>query len=294
MSRNSRSSLGRMPTNQPINQSIKSYPTRPPIKQAVDERPHGATSAPALVDYTTYQLSVVQRVSCMIICGAIFALVGYLFYHSWIVGIMLASAAWFMPRLLRKYLIERRQSALSAHFKQALYSLSSSLAAGRSVENGFREAAQDLRMLYPDGDNDMIRELTIITTRLDYGQPIEEALEDFSVRAASEDIANFADVFVTCKRTGGDLVEVVRKTSTIIGEKLDIQQDITVMISQKKFESYILMATPFIFLIFLNVVASDFMQPLYGNPIGIVVSTICLLALTGCFALIRKFMNIRV
>lgn len=149
-------------------------------------------------------------------------------------------------------------------------------------------------MLYPDGDNDMIRELTIITTRLDYGQPIEEALEDFSVRAASEDIANFADVFVTCKRTGGDLVEVVRKTSTIIGEKLDIQQDITVMISQKKFESYILMATPFIFLIFLNVVAGDFMQPLYGNPIGIVVSTICLLALTGCFALIRKFMNIRV
>ncbi|MFD1886004.1 type II secretion system F family protein [Paenibacillus wenxiniae] len=264
------------------------------MKPPVNKRPSIDAPSPTLVDYTTYQLSIVQRVSCMIVCGAVFAVVGYLFYHSWIVGVVLAGAAWFTPRLLRNYLIERRQQALSAHFKQALYSLSSSLAAGRSVENGFREAAQDLQMLYPDGDNDLIRELTIITTRMDYGQPIEQALEDFSIRAASEDIANFADVFITCKRTGGDLVEVVRKTSTIIGEKLDIQQDIMVMIAQKKFESYILMATPFIFLIFLNVVAGDFMKPLYGNPLGIAISTVCLLALTGCFILIRKFMNIRV
>ncbi len=291
MSMNSRSSLGRQQPKQPVKPaSTLAHPIHP----HEGARQEITAASPALVDYTTYTLSLMQRISFMIICGTVFAAVGYLFYHSWIVGMMLAGLSWFTPRLLRAYLIERRRSALSAHFKQALYSLSSSLAAGRSVENGFREATQDLRMLYADGDNDMIRELTIITTRLDYGQPIEEALEDFSVRAANEDIANFADVFITCKRTGGDLVEVVRKTSTIIGEKLDIQQDIAVMISQKKFESNILMATPFVFLIFLNVAAGDFMKPLYGNPLGIIISTICLAALGGCFWLIRKFMNIRV
>lgn len=247
-----------------------------------------------LTDYTVYELSVIQRFGCMLVCGTLFLLVGYLFYHNWLIGAVLAAAGWFTPKLLRRHLLDRRRSALSSHFKQALYSLSSSLAAGRSVENGFREAAQDLRMLYPDGDNDMIRELNIITTRLDYGQPIEEALQDFSNRTANEDIGNFADVFITCKRTGGDLIEVVRKTSSVIGEKLDIQQDIAVMISQKKFESNALIATPFIFLIFLNVAAGDFMKPMYGNPLGIIVSTLCLGALGVCFWLIRKFMNIRV
>lgn len=247
-----------------------------------------------LTDYTIYELTMVQRFGCMLVCGIIFLLIGYLFYHNWLIGLVLAAAAWFTPKLLRRHLLERRRSALSSHFKQALYSLSSSLAAGRSVENGFREAAQDLRMLYPDGDNDMIRELHIITTRLDYGQPIEEALQDFSNRAANEDIANFADVFITCKRTGGDLVEVVRKTSSVIGEKLDIQQDIAVMISQKKFESNALIGTPFIFLIFLNFAAGDFMKPMYGNPLGIIVSTLCLAALGFCFWIIRKFMNIKV
>lgn len=247
-----------------------------------------------LADYTVYHLSILQRVSCIVLCAIVFMMIGYLFYHQWIIASVLAIGAWFMPKLLRQHLLERKRAALSSHFKQALYSLSSSLAVGRSVENGFREAAQDLRMLYPDGDNDMIRELNIITTRLEYGQPIEEALQDFSDRAMNEDITNFADVFVTCKRTGGDLVEVVRKTSATIGEKLDIQQEISVMISQKKFESNALVATPFFFLIFLNVTAADFMKPLYGNPIGIVVSTICLAALGFCYWLIRKFMNIKV
>ncbi|WP_411350240.1 type II secretion system F family protein [Paenibacillus sp. WLX2291] len=247
-----------------------------------------------LPDYTVYHLTILQRIVCMIVCGAAFAMIGYLFYHQWIVSAVFAGVAWFTPKLLRRHLLERRRSALSSYFKQALYSLSSSLAAGRSVENGFREAAQDLMMLYPDGDNDMIRELHIITTRLDYGQPIEEALADFSSRANNEDISNFADVFATCKRTGGDLVEVIRKTSSVIGEKLDIQQDIAVMIAQKKMESNILMATPFIFLLFLNFAAGDFMKPLYESPIGIVVATVCLIALGGCFFLIRKFMNIKV
>ena len=49
---------------------------------------------------------------------------------------------------------------LSLHFKQALYALSSALAAGKSVENGFKESVEDLRMLNPEADTDLIGELT--------------------------------------------------------------------------------------------------------------------------------------
>ncbi|WP_411345577.1 type II secretion system F family protein [Paenibacillus sp. WLX1005] len=275
-------------------QTVVERPTRSSSGQQHPPSQPSSAHEQKLPDYTVYHLTILQRIVCMIVCGAAFAMIGYLFYHQWIVSAVFAGVAWFTPKLLRRHLLERRRSALSSYFKQALYSLSSSLAAGRSVENGFREAAQDLLMLYPDGDNDMIRELNIITTRLDYGQPIEEALADFSSRANNEDISNFADVFATCKRTGGDLVEVIRKTSSVIGEKLDIQQDIAVMIAQKKMESNILMATPFIFLLFLNFAAGDFMKPLYESPIGIAIATVCLIALGGCFFLIRKFMNIKV
>ncbi|MNN38862.1 Bacterial type II secretion system protein F domain protein [compost metagenome] len=190
-------------------------------------------------------------------------------------------------------MLRRRREALNLHFKQALYSLSSSLAAGRSVENGFREAIEDLKLLYPDSNNDLIRELGIICTRMEYGQPIEEALQDFSNRAGMEDISNFADVFTTCKRSGGDLVEIVRRTSSIITEKLEISQEIGVMIAQKRFEAKAMLTAPILFLLFMEMSSPDYMQPLHSG-VGIFISAFSLILYAGCSWWIIKIMDIKI
>lgn len=243
--------------------------------------------------YTQHALSPKQKAGCIALCALLFFGIGYLFYHHWVLGLLLASASLLTPRYYNRYLLNKRRTALSLHFKQALYSLSSSLAAGKSVENAFREAVHDLRMLDPQADHDFIRELIIICTRMEYGEPIETALQDFADRAQMEDITNFADVFVTCKRTGGDLVEVVRRTSSVIGEKLDIQQEIAVTIAQKKFESKAMFAAPFLFLIFLSLTSPEFLAPLYTG-MGYILSSISLLILFGCFIWVQRIMNIKV
>ncbi len=256
----------------------------------------GATngSAGKLRDYTTYRLQPYEKVLSILITAVALYLVGMIFYKLWLLALLLTLPALKAPKFWQKRQIERKRTLLKLHFKQALYSLSSSMAAGRSVENAFREAAKDLELLYPGGSSDMIRELDIITTRLEYGEPIESALLDFGARAQIEDIDNFIDVFVTCKRTGGDLIEVVRRTSTVIGEKMDIQQDISVMVAQKKFESNILLATPFVFILFINASSPEFMAPLYGTPMGIVLATVGLGLLFLSAWLMAKFTNIQI
>nr|WP_244965795.1 type II secretion system F family protein [Paenibacillus alvei] len=193
----------------------------------------------------------------------------------------------------QRTLLERKRSQLTLQFKQTLYSLSSALGAGRSMENAFREAAQDLRLLYPGTDVDMIRELHILSLRMENGEPVEQAMMDFSERAQQDDIANFADVFMTCKRTGGDLIEVVRRTSSVIGEKMDILQEIEVLVAQKRLEMKAMMAAPFLFLAFLNMSSPDFMTPLYEG-IGRVIATAALIVLSIGVLLIHKLMDIRV
>ncbi|WP_410513873.1 type II secretion system F family protein [Paenibacillus sp. BR2-3] len=246
---------------------------------------------PALPDYTVYDLSVLQKSMAMITGGLLLFGVGYLFYHHWLLPLVLVPGGAYAPRLLRDYLRKRRRTALNLHFKQTLFSLSSSLSAGRSVENAFREAVQDLRMLNPEGGSDMIAELNIICARLEYAQPVEEALHDFSRRAGMEDIERFADVFTVCKRTGGDLVEVVRRTSSVISEKLDIQQEIAVTVAQKKFESKALLVSPLAMVMFMSLTAGDYMQPMYTGA-GIAISTLALIALFLCYLWISKIMDI--
>ncbi|WP_234032675.1 type II secretion system F family protein [Paenibacillus faecalis] len=248
----------------------------------------------SLPDYRVYNLSKGQWFRCTAAAVLLFFGVGYLFYQNVIMSFILSAVGLIAPKFWRKYLLNRRRAMLKLHFKQALYSLSSSLSAGRSVENGFRDAVEDLLLLDPGAQNDLIFELKIIVSRLEFGEPVEAALQDFAVRAGMDDITNFADVFSTCKRTGGDLVEVIRRTSSVIGEKLDIQQEISVMIAQKKFESKALLAAPFLLLLFMNISASDYMKPMYGSAAGYIISTFALLVLGGCFWWITKMMDIKV
>ncbi|MNI48796.1 hypothetical protein D3C73_1033790 [compost metagenome] len=84
---------------------------------------------------------------------------------------------------------------------------------------------------------------------------------------------------------------MVRRTSTIIGEKLDIQQDIAVSIAQKKFEAKALLAAPLIMVLFMSLTASDYMEPMYTGA-GMAVSTLALAGLFLCYLWTSKIMNI--
>jgi len=84
---------------------------------------------------------------------------------------------------------------------------------------------------------------------------------------------------------------VVRRTSTIIGEKLDIQQDIAVSIAQKKFEAKALLIAPLIMVMFMSLTAGEYMEPMYTGA-GIAISTLALVALFLCYLWTTKIMDI--
>lgn len=247
-----------------------------------------------IIHYSEYMMSIKEKIFYICLAGVVLYSIGFIFYQNNIASFLLALGALYYPRIRTKEIIEKQKQELGLQFKQALYSLSSALGAGKSVESAFQEAGNDLSLLYPDPNTFIIREFEIIHRRIENGEPIESAVMDFSSRADVEDIANFADVFVTCKRTGGDLVEVIRRTSNIIGDKLDIQQEIHVLIAQKKFESKILSVAPLIIVALLSYSSPDYMEPLYEFGIGPIVMTVALLLLGLAFWLTRWIITIKV
>ena len=257
-----------------------------------DKREQSMRRGNSLPDYTEYRLSEKQFSLAAVVGGVIAFTAAYLFYRSVIVSLIFSAAGLLAPRQHRNSLLIRRRERLKIQFKEALYSLTSSLAAGRSVENAFVSSLEDLRLLYPDPRTEVIREFEIIRSRMAYGEPLEQTLDDFSKRAQIDDITQFVDVFIICKRSGGDLVEVIRRTSQTIGEKLEIQQEIAVMVAQKRYESRIMMAVPFIFLAFLSMTAPDYMAPLYQG-VGYVLLTVSLLLLAVCYWFMIRVMSVQ-
>jgi len=190
-------------------------------------------------------------------------------------------------------LVRRRKEQLRLQFKEALQALTSSLAAGKSIENAIRSTLDDLVLLYPDPAAPIVREFTGMIHKLDHAETLEAALKDIAARSQIDEIEQFSEALSTCKRSGGNLLEVMKRTSTIISDKLSTEQEIAILIAQKKLESRIMMAVPFVFLTFLQVTAPDYMAPLYSG-MGYILLTAALLLLIGCFWLMNKIMHISI
>ncbi|OCT14523.1 hypothetical protein A8709_25970 [Paenibacillus pectinilyticus] len=247
----------------------------------------------SFLDYNHYSLSSKEKVIAILMLAIPAFLIGYIFYQNVVLALALASSGLFYPRIRQKQLILKRKNMLYVQFKQALSCLSSSMTVGKSIESAFREAWEDLKLLYPDPACLIVVEFGMICRKVDNGEPIETALKHFADRSHLEDIQSFTDVFLTCKRTGGNLVEVMKRTATVIAEKLEITQEITIMIAQKRFESRVLVVAPVVIVAVLAFSSPDYMVPLYSGS-GVLIMTICLLMLGACYVLTQKIMNIKV
>ncbi|MFD0961194.1 type II secretion system F family protein [Paenibacillus chungangensis] len=243
------------------------------------------------LSYCSYRLAERELLLSIIFGGTLLFFGAYLFYQSVAVAIFASLGGLLAPRYRRAAMLERRRNMLKLQFKEALYALASSLAAGRSLEVAFRTTLEDLRLLYPDASTFILLEFQRICHLLDSGEPLERGLKSLAVRAGIEEIVDFSEAVSTCKRSGGDMLVVMRRTSSIIGEKLGVESEIKVLIAQKRFEARIMMAVPFVFMLFLSLAAPDYMKPLYSSP-GYVLLTAALLILALCFWMMHRMMSI--
>jgi tight adherence protein B len=276
----------------PTNLATAENPANPPTSLPGNPAAPDSVSLSLEWDYRHYRLRRKEYAAAFLAAGLLASLLALLFYHSAIAAALVFPLGLLYPKRRAVQVARKRREELNMQFKQALYSLSSLLSAGQSVENAFRGVTRDLLLIYPNPETPIIREMERIVRRMDHGVTIEAALRDFAERSGLEDVVNFAEVFSVSKRTGGNLVEVVRRTSQIIAEKIEVKQEIAVMMAQKKFESRILSGAPVAIVAFLSLSSPDYMQPLYGNPRGIAIMTVCLAALGGCFWISQRLMQL--
>lgn len=218
----------------------------------------------------------------------------YIFYRSVLLASFSMVFCLIYIKAIDRRLINRRDQLVVQQFNQLLYSLSSALVAGRSVENAFIELEDDMQLLYPDKASFINSELRKINNQVKNGQSLEKSLIDFSNRLSNQDIKNFALVFSTCKRSGGDLVEVIKKTATIINNKIELEQEIKILIARKRFEAQLISLAPLVIIGLISWSAADYMNPLYGNPLGQIVMTTALVLILISALISNLIMNIKV
>lgn len=247
-----------------------------------------------LTDYDVYVMSPSEKAVNMVLAAAALFALGYVFYHSIILSVLLMPFALKWPKIRTRQIIKKRKGQLTIQFKDMLYSLASALSVGKSVESGIQDALNDLRVIYPDPQTDILVELEYILRGIGMNNTIESMFSQFAERAHLEDIENFVDIFVTCKRTGGDLMEVMRSTSHTIGEKIEVKQEIDTTISGKKYEFRFMMVLPVIMVLFLTLTSGEYMEPVFTTIAGRLAMTVAIIIFGVSYLIGSKVMEINV
>jgi tight adherence protein B len=247
-----------------------------------------------LPDYNVYVMSLKERIMYIILAAVAIYIVSFVFYQNFFISLIVSFIALLYPKIRNREIIEKRKNELNLQFKDMLYSLSSSLSAGKSVESSFKEVLKDLSIIYPDKNTFIIKEVEYIVRKIEMNETIEDALEDLANRSHLEDIENFVDVFKTSKRAGGNIIEIIKNTSNIISDKIEVKEEINTLLSARKFEQKVLALVPIFIILFLSTSSKDYMYPIFNTIAGRLVKTVALILIIIAYLISKRIMNIKV
>lgn len=220
-------------------------------------------------------------------------IVNYLFYQNVVFFVFMIPIPLLWLKWKKQIRMERRKKELNYQFRDALNSLSVSLRAGYSIENGLIEAEKDMRKL--NGNSaEIVQELSYINGQIKVSIPVEELLTDFGLRSDVEDIRNFASVFAIARKTGGNMTSIVAETAGSISEKIDVERSIETAVAAKKFEQTIMSVMPCAIILYMQLASPGFLDSLYGNLFGVLFMTACLCMYAMSWWAGRKIVEIEV
>ena len=211
------------------------------------------------------------------------AVIAYLFYDSVYAAFLLVPIIFPYYRRRAKEKRRKDQKELSAQFREALASIITALKAGYSAENAFVECRREMQFQF--GEKAMITaELMGIERGLGNHIPLEKLLAGFAARWKIEEIEEFAEVFAIARRSGGNLPEILGRTASIIQDRMEIDREIDLLLSSRKYEQKIMEGVPFFIIFYLGLSTEGFFSVLYHNAAGAVF-------MTGSFARAVKFFS---
>lgn len=229
----------------------------------------------------------------MLKAGGITAVTAWLYYRSFVVMFLLLPVLVWHLRMMEEECAKKKEAEFQGQFKEAIQAVSAALNTGYSVENSFREAQKELRQLY-SGDVRISKELQMIVRQLRIQVPMEQILEEFSLRVQTEDVRNFVTVFAAAKKSGGNMIAIIQDTVRQIGDKIDVKREIDTMLAAKRYEFRVMSMIPYGIIGYMSLSFPEFMDSLYGNVLGIGVMTVCLGIYLGAYYLGVRLIKIEV
>jgi tight adherence protein B len=188
------------------------------------------------------------------------------------------------------YLYAKRAARFSRFdtlLPEAIDLMSRALRAGHAVTSAIEMVSQEIA-------EPVASEFGIVFKEQNLGLPIREAILGLVERVPLEDVRFLATAILVQKETGGNLAEVLDKTSAVMRERIRLRGQLRIYTAQGRVTGWVLCSLPFVFFFVINLVNHEYEKKLWTEPLGLhlVYAGLVMMAI-GIYA-IRKIIDIKV
>lgn len=170
---------------------------------------------------------------------------------------------------------------------EAIDLMSRALRAGHAVTSAIEMISQEIA-------EPVASEFGIVFKEQNLGLPIREAILGLVERVPLEDVRFLATAILVQKETGGNLAEVLDKTSAVMRERIRLRGQLRIYTAQGRVTGWVLCSLPFVVFFVINLVNHEYEKKLWTDPLGLhlVYAGLVMMAV-GIYA-IRKIIDIKV
>lgn len=199
----------------------------------------------------------------------------------------LAVAAGVAPYVYLYILREVRFHEFAALLPEAVDLMARGLRAGHSISAVLEMVGSEIAE--PIGS-----EFRALQGEQSLGLPIRDSLRNLVKRVPVDDLRFLATAIMLQKESGGNLAQILDKTSAVIRERARLRGQLAIYTAQGRITGYILCAAPFLMFALISLVNHQYEKPLFTDPFGLKMLYFGLgMMLIGILA-IRKIIDIEV
>ena len=206
---------------------------------------------------------------------------------SSVFSILLAIAVSSAPYVYLSILREVRFRRFSDLLPEAVDLMSRGLRAGHSIQ-------AVLEMVGNEIADPVGIEFRALHKEQSLGLPIRDAMMGLVDRMPLDDMRFLATAILLQKESGGNLAQILDKTSSVIRERARLRGQLRIYTAQGRITGYLLGAAPFIMFGLISLINHDYEKSLFTDPFGLKMVYFGLgLMVIGILA-IRKIIDIKV
>lgn len=137
------------------------------------------------------------------------------------------------------------------------------------------------------------KEFEKISTEISLGLDIEVAFRRFSERIKSDEAVYLTSSLSVLNKTGGNIIKVFNSIEKNMFNRRKLENELKSLTSSSKLIMYVLMIVPIVFVLFINLINKEYFEPLFNNPIGIILLIITVIIYVTYIIVVRRVLKVR-